>query len=137
MIFTSKKSHLFFLFRIIFFSSCPELFLTEIEQPKTDCINDGIECTYSEHIKPIFDAYCISCHENEGASNGNLSLSSFENTFSGGNNGTPIVNNLENSLLYQRIIGNQNFGGPMPPSGMISQNYINIIAKWIQDGAPE
>jgi len=117
--------------------SCSELFLTEIEPSETDCLNDDIECTYSEHVKPIFDANCISCHEFANYSNGELSLSSYANTLSGGNNGSIINSNSENSLLYQKITGDQTEGSKMPPSDLMIQFNIDVIAKWIEDGTIE
>ena len=132
MIFTLNKTRLFFLFGIIIFSFCSDLFLTEIELPKTDCINDDIVCTYSEHIKPILELNCAysGCHNSNNPTAG-LSLSTYENIIS-----SNIIQpgDTLNSILLDRI-KNENI--PMPPSGIMSQSYINIIAKWIQDGAPE
>jgi hypothetical protein len=115
--------------------SCSELFLTEIEI--LDCVENEIECSYSNHIQPIFDSNCNSCHEIAGDGNGNLSLSSYANTLSGGYNGSPIGNTLENSLLYKKIIGNPDTGSQMPPSELMDQKNIDIISKWILDGANE
>ena len=115
--------------------SCSELFLTEMKI--IDCVDNEIECSYSKHIQPIFISKCILCHEDASNNNGNLSLSSYANTLSGGDSGSPINSNLENSLLYNKITGSQAEGLQMPPSELMNQKNINIIAKWILEGANE
>jgi hypothetical protein len=137
MKFTNKIKQILFMGICIIIFSCSELFLTEIELSETDCLNGNIECTYLEHVKPIFDANCISCHEYANDTNGNLSLSSYSNILSGDNNGSIINNNLENNLLYQKITGNQVSNSQMPPSGLMTPYNIDVIAKWIQGGAIE
>ncbi len=135
MKFTNKIKQILFLGICIIIFSCSKLFLTEIELSETDCLIENIECTYSEHVKPIFDANCISCHESANNSNGNLSLSSYANTTEAS---YIINNNLENNLLYQKITGNQETNTqPMPPSGLMTQNDIDVIGKWIIEGAIE
>ena len=84
----------------LFCFSCSDLFLTEIKQAETDCIIDSIDCTYSEHIKPIFDANCISCHGFAGG----LNLNSYSGLMNGGNHGSIVIEyDSENSFLYQKI----------------------------------
>lgn len=137
MKFTNKIKQILFIGICIIIFSCSKLFLTEIELSETDCLIENLECTYSEHVKPIFDSNCISCHEFANNSNGDLSLSSYVNLLSGDNNGSIINNNLENSLLYLKVSGNQVVGSQMPPSGLMTQNDIDVIGKWIIEGAIE
>jgi hypothetical protein len=41
------------------------------------------------------------------------------------------------SYLYQKIIpGGTITGSPMPPAAPLSADQINIIANWINEGAP-
>jgi hypothetical protein len=51
----------------------------------------------------------------------------------------PVVEpgDADNSLLVQKLLGTQQVGGEMPPSGKLSEAQIQIIINWINAGAPE
>ena len=99
-----------------------------------DCTGDNDICRYADSIQPIFDMHCTRCHGNQGRLDRGLDLTSHFTLISGSVNGQVIVeSDSENSLLWQRI---SNESDPMPPADnpMIHENYINMIAKWIQAG---
>ena len=65
---------------------CSEIFKTEID-PIKDCSQENVDCSYTESIQPIFDAYCTRCHGNGGG----LDLTSYTALFKGGNSGESII----------------------------------------------
>ena len=89
---------------------------------------------YSTEIQPIFDNNCTGCHPNSGG----LNLSSYADLMEGGNSGDIIVtDNHASSILYDRITRPESAQGDMPPSGSLSQDEIDLIAQWIDEGALE
>ena len=94
-------------------------------------LNNIFSVDYYNEIQPIFDTHCIDCHVGDFASGG-LDLTDYENLMTGGNSGSVIVpGNHMASLLWQRIDS-----GEMPMgSDPLSQEEINLIASWIDQGA--
>jgi len=87
---------------------------------------------YGSEIQPIFNSKCISCHgDSESAG---LDISSYDNLMDGGNNGDVIIPfNHENSELWIRINS-----GQMPPGNNdLTDNQVDIIAQWIDEGGFE
>jgi hypothetical protein len=92
------------------------------------------QVNYNTEIQPIFDNDCSGCHPNSGG----LNLSSYANLMEGGNSGDVIVpGDHASSILYDRITRPESEQGDMPPSGSLSQNEIDLIAQWINEGALE
>ena len=91
---------------------------------------------YNSEIQPIFDANCANCHLDN--SFGELNLSSYINVMSGGNGGAVITpyDHIA-SELYNRITLSESSDFDMPPSGSLVQSEIDLIAKWIDEGALE
>lgn len=96
---------------------------------------------YSTQIQSIFDSNCTGCHGSsgglnldEGSSYGNL-----VNEVS--NNYAPalrvIPEDAVNSVLWNKVAGTGNFGNQMPPSGQLTQDEIDLIESWINEGANE
>jgi mono/diheme cytochrome c family protein len=92
---------------------------------------------YAQHIDPIFDRNCVSCH---GASKiqGGLRLDSYARLMRGGKDGRVIAEGKpEQSLLLQRVTlprENKHF---MPAEGHtpLSQQQIDWITAWVRQGA--
>lgn len=91
--------------------------------------------SFSTEIQPIFDSYCISCHdENHSYLNLKPCCSWYELSATGYN--APYIDtiNPEQSTLYKRIAGV--IAPVMPSTGTpLSQNDIDIILRWIDEGA--
>ena len=90
---------------------------------------------YVDDVLPIFQAHCAGCHgfDGSGFSSG-LNLTSEENVFAGANSGPVVVfGDYENSVLYQRVVGE---GGYMPPSWssneILNLDQVNTVVSWIQ-----
>jgi ankyrin repeat protein len=85
---------------------------------------------FARDIQPIFQQNCISCHGPAQQMNG-LRLDRRSSVF-----GPRIVTpaSLEYSFLYARVSGN--LAGPqMPPTGPLRAQQIDLIKRWIEQGA--
>jgi len=87
---------------------------------------------YTEEIQPIFDNNCGNCHLDN--SSGGLNLSSYDDLML---NDVIIPGNHASSELYDRITRPEGVPGNMPPQGSLSQEEIDLIALWIDEGALE
>ena len=87
---------------------------------------------FSSDVLPIFNSSCnmAGCHSSNGQSPDLTTDLAYISITQGGLVDTVTVTN---SVLYARLIDRQS---PMPPSGQLSQNDINIIYSWIKEGAP-
>lgn len=84
--------------------------------------------SYNEDIQPIFNQSCVQCHTTGGI-NPDLTAGNSYNALLNG--GYVIPSNAEGSPLYQSLIGNPQ----MPPGAPLSQDKIDLVKKWINDGA--
>jgi hypothetical protein len=93
---------------------------------------------YNSSIQPVFDERCATayCH---GTGSGGLYLTSYAQLMAGTSNHGPVVipGDGEGSILVQKLRGTAGFGGLMPPSGSLSDDTINLISLWIDEGATE
>lgn len=100
------------------------------DQPAKPKIN------FAEHVAPIFQARCNSCH-NGDKQKGGLSLESFGSTMRGGGSGAVVEpGDADGSHLLGVV--NQSEEPKMPPAGSkIPDAEIAILRQWIEAGAPE
>jgi mono/diheme cytochrome c family protein len=90
------------------------------------------EVSFITDVMPIFEAKCIPCHGNMGGWNGTTYL----DVMNTGNNAPTIIpGNPNDSLLAQKILGNQEEGAIMPPGGKMTNSEIQTIIDWIDQGA--
>ena len=89
--------------------------------------------TYYLDVEPIFDSNCFGCH-NSAVSLGGLNLSTYENII---NSGSIVSGDALNSNLIDRITRFEGDGLLMPPTNRLSQDDIDIIIEWINNGAFE
>ena len=91
--------------------------------------------SYSQHVKPIFDKRCLSCH---GArKKGGYSMTDYTGVMTSGDNAPVIVaGDAANSILAQMLRGvKTDAGGQMPPSRALAKEQIELIERWINQGA--
>ena len=86
--------------------------------------------SFSGDVIPIFNANCVSCH-NDGGISPNLTADKAYGELTAG---TDLVKsgNPDDSELYHRIMGQ---GSVMPPAGMMNHSNIDLIYVWIKEGA--
>lgn len=90
--------------------------------------------SFNRDIVPILESKCAGCH---GALGG-WDASTYGSVVNSGENGPAVIpNDVEGSLLAQKILGTHTFGTIMPPSGMMPEDEIQIILDWISVGAPD
>ncbi|WP_245747480.1 c-type cytochrome domain-containing protein [Parapedobacter koreensis] len=109
-------------------------------QPEQMVIENVQEAAiYTDIIQPIFNQRCQSCHGTR-KQEGDLALHTLEALMRGGESGQVLVpGDAEASELYHRLILPEGDADRMPPKGRtpISTDQIQLIAWWINAGAPE
>ncbi|MBS1804257.1 MAG: hypothetical protein JST28_12890 [Acidobacteria bacterium] len=92
---------------------------------------------YAQHIHPVLDAKCVSCH-GSGSAKADLRLDSYDDMMRGGKDGAVVVaGKPEASLLVARVTlqpGDPHF---MPAEGRtpLTSEEISWIRAWIRAGA--
>lgn len=90
--------------------------------------------SYINEIQPIFNDYCITCHDEFHPSLNLKTCCSWDQLLNSGAS-APYVDTITpiNSLLHQRITGTV---APQMPFGTpLSTSDIDLILKWIEEGA--
>ena len=92
--------------------------------------------TFDDHVKPVFQKRCASCH-NGGRQSGGLDVTNFTNLMQGGSSGTSIEpGDASGSYLFQLVTHEES--PEMPPDGnKIPENEIEVLRRWIDLGALE
>lgn len=92
-------------------------------------------------VVAIFDEDCTSCHPAGGTGSGGLDLegdlcTTVVGVSAQGYTGTLVVaGDSAASVLWHKMADTGTYGGVMPLGGTISQEEIDIVANWIDDGA--
>jgi len=95
----------------------------------------GGTVSYSAQVAPLFQAKCKMCH-NQNNALGGWDSTTYQAVTNSGNNGSVVIpGDTTNSVLAQRVTGTE--GAPMPPSGLLPADDIQIILDWIAAGAPD
>ncbi len=90
--------------------------------------------SFPRDIKPILEARCLKCH-GEQVQLSKLDLRSREAALRGGEKGPVIVERQpELSPLYRRVAGLEK--PAMPLDGNLAAAEIDLVRRWIQQGAP-
>jgi hypothetical protein len=100
--------------------------------------SDGI-AFFEKNIRPLLVANCYGCHSSKlDKPMGGLLLDSRAGIQRGGKSGVAVVvpGKPEQSLLLGAVLGS-NPALKMPPGKQLSQAEIELIAQWIQMGAPD
>jgi len=85
--------------------------------------------SFSAEIQPIFNTNCTSCHPLIVAAPNLTEDKSYDAILMGN---YIVSKDLEASILYQRLLGQPTI---MPPSGSLPKNKIELIKRWIEQGA--
>ena len=89
---------------------------------------------YEDHIKPLFRAHCLKCHNADEAS-ADLDLSSISSVLKGGSSGSVVkAGRPESSQLY-RAMAHLDGAEAMPPeSPKLSDEKLALVQEWIRGG---
>lgn len=107
--------------------------VSDLEQkPKEELL------VFQDLIVPVLDKRCLSCH-NEYKTKGDLLMTSFASLMKGGKSGKDmlVAGDPEASEFYHRITLPKDDDDHMPPPEKpgLSEDEINLIAWWIEEGA--
>lgn len=94
------------------------------------------DISYTNHIQPLFNRYCVQCHSGTDAAQG-LRLDSWTNLVAGSDHGNALIAyDGNNSLLINMVELLQ--GGPHPlelSADTMRQVEIDFLKRWIDAGA--
>lgn len=101
--------------------------------PTEVIINETDTVSFSTQVQPIFNANCISCHD-ETHSKLNLQENVSYNELTATGFSAPYLDtsNADQSNIYRHLIGSLSM---MPPSGELQDSNKDLILYWIDQGA--
>ena len=89
---------------------------------------------FERHIRPLLEQKCFACHGEEVQQSG-LRLDKRQNALRGGDYGPVIIpGDSSKSKLIKRVL-NGDGGMKMPPTGPLSNDEIDLLKAWIDQGA--
>jgi len=92
---------------------------------------------FESRVRPILVQRCYECHSQGQDNNGGLRLDYRDGIRRGGDSGPAIDPiDLQRSLML-RAIRYQDSDLQMPPSGKLDSSELEVLEKWIHDGAPD
>ncbi|MGB7343397.1 MAG: c-type cytochrome domain-containing protein, partial [Pirellulaceae bacterium] len=95
-----------------------------------------VKITFDEHVKPIFQQKCASCH-NPDKKSADLDLTNYGNLMQGGASGAVIEpGDASASYLYNLVTHDDEPSMP-PESPKIADEMIETLRKWIDGGVLE
>ncbi len=98
--------------------------------------NEADLLTWDDHLFPVFEEYCVTCHDPVDAEGG-LDLSTHAAALQGGGSGTTLrPGNPDASRLYLLVSHKEKPTMP-PDEPRIAAEKIEAIRKWIAQGAPK
>jgi len=92
--------------------------------------------TYDEHIRPLFESKCFSCH-NPDKTKGGLDLTNYNGVVTGGSSGSIVsAGDPSQSFLYSVITHEEE--PVMPPKGdKLDNPSTDLVARWLRGGLLE
>ena len=95
------------------------------EEEYYDNTCDTLNVTYSQTIKPIMDASCVSCH-NSGFASGGVILESYADVKQSADNGF-LIGVIDHEPGFEAM--------PPAPAPKLDDCTIEKVKKWIAEGA--
>lgn len=95
---------------------------------------------YEDMIAPVFEAKCMSCHNDQRAK-GDLIMNTFQDLLKGGESDKPsiVAGDPDSSEVYKRVVLPEDHKDRMPPEGKtpMKESEIALLKFWIASGAAE
>jgi WD40 repeat protein len=92
--------------------------------------------TYDEHVRPVLREHCFSCHSADKQESG-LALDTYQKTMAGGSSGEVVIaGDLASSRLWALVSHAEEPKMP-PKQDKLPAAKLELISKWIEQGAPE
>lgn len=117
-----------FAILFLFFQSCGAPIARKVANVSASQDAQSAKITFDDVKESLFYPKCLSCHNSVNAS-GSVDLTSYETVT---NAKILVPYNAEASLLYQAVAN-----GSMPPGGNLSEQTIQNLKTWINEGAPK
>ena len=115
---------------------CPWLTLAVVLSLIAFCDRaSSAEFDYARDVKPLLTKYCVGCH-GEKENESEIRLDSLTNIFKGGPNGKILVPKDTSASSLAEVLSS-NASSKMPPkdSPQPSKSEIELIRRWIEEGA--
>ena len=90
---------------------------------------------FEEQVAPILTEHCLKCHGADEKIKGGLLLTSFANLVAGGDNGPAIDLDQPGDGLLLKMISYSDDDHQMPPAAKLPQDKIDVLTKWVRQGA--
>src|SRR5436309_11534022 len=101
-----------------------------------DAKSPAPKMTYDEHVRPILREHCLSCHSADKQESG-LQLDSYQKAMAGGSSGEVVLaGDLASSRLWALVSHAEQPKMP-PKQDKLAAAKLELISKWIEQGAPE
>jgi cytochrome c553 len=88
---------------------------------------------FRDKVLPLLESRCFECHGDDGEVEGELRLTSRKAMLVGGESGPVIVPSDPDKSLLIQAVRYESF--QMPPRNKMPDEEIEILVKWIKDGA--
>jgi Copper type II ascorbate-dependent monooxygenase, C-terminal domain len=81
-------------------------------------------------VKPVFDKYCVSCHDGQGTGGSPMGLTTFTDL-------SAVSKQYPGSKIFERVgVRMHATQNKMPPQGTVSPADLKLVDDWIARGAP-
>ncbi|MCU0713685.1 MAG: PSD1 and planctomycete cytochrome C domain-containing protein [Pirellula sp.] len=130
----SRASYLTFLICVAYFAALLESPCTALAQEVS--AQDATDVDFVRDVRPILERHCYDCHSGDQPSS-SLRVDHKASAFSGGELfGKKIIQTGSGDSLIIEFVSNPKHEMRMPPEGeMLSQLEIDVLKKWIDQGA--
>ncbi len=91
---------------------------------------------YEDHIKPIFRAKCLNCH-NTNKKTADRDLSNYTALMQGGGSGASIEPGDPDASYLYSLMTHESEPYMPPNSDRVPDEMLSLVKKWIEGGAPE
>ncbi len=91
---------------------------------------------FEQHVKPIFQAHCIGCHDAE-RQRGGLALDSFAGVMAGGASGEVVIAGETGGSRLWHLVNHEDQPTMPPDSEKLPEAKLAVIRQWIETGALE
>jgi uncharacterized membrane protein len=90
------------------------------------------EVSFAEVVHPIFSQNCLPCHSGTPDAKSPYALADYNGVMGAGSDSVPnvLAGDVAGSLLCVKVVT-----GKMPPTGRLPQDQIELVKKWIAQGA--
>src|SRR5207302_214514 len=89
--------------------------------------------TYQQHVRPIFNTSCVSCH-NPDKNKAGLDLTSYATALAGSSNGKILQSGDPDASLIYLLVSHQEEPHMPQKSSKLPDAQLEIIRKWIAGG---